>query len=361
MSTDEKITAVALGITVALWIFGGAYGINAVAAALTGLAILLITGVVSWKQCLSDNQAWDTLTWFAALIAMAAYLNKFGFISWFSGQVVGVVGGMGLSWQAAFGLITTLYFYSHYFFASGAAHIGAMYTAFLSVAIACGTPGLLAALALGACWVGGSEEQQQHDRSSSAAGGGAPASVLTSHVSMPCPPNPAPLHPCRPAVQRDGLPHHLRHRLRAALLRHRVRAPGQVVPPGRHLLRRLPLHLGRRRRRLVEGPGPLVGGPAAAPAPRRPLLWPRGGGVVLLLSAPCPRPPPSTADLICFAPVCSETGTSRRNHLHCSLCYHRDWGKMLCRGSPLSLGGAPCNAAGNYWKFGRKNLACMRV
>ncbi len=57
--------------------------------------------------------------------------------------------GLGLGWQPAFGLILTLYFYSHYFFASGAAHIGAMYTAFISVAVACGTPGLLAALALG--------------------------------------------------------------------------------------------------------------------------------------------------------------------------------------------------------------------
>lgn len=44
--------------------------------------------MVSWKQCLSDNQAWDTLTWFAALIAMAAFLNKFGFISWFSDKVI---------------------------------------------------------------------------------------------------------------------------------------------------------------------------------------------------------------------------------------------------------------------------------
>ncbi len=43
--------------------------------------------MVSWKQCLSDNQAWDTLTWFAALIAMAAFLNKFGFIAWFSDKV----------------------------------------------------------------------------------------------------------------------------------------------------------------------------------------------------------------------------------------------------------------------------------
>jgi hypothetical protein len=45
MSTDEKLTAGALGITVALWIFGGSFGINAVAAALTGLTILLVTGV----------------------------------------------------------------------------------------------------------------------------------------------------------------------------------------------------------------------------------------------------------------------------------------------------------------------------
>lgn len=70
LSTDEKITAGALATTVALWIFGAGIGINAVAAALVGLAILLITNVVTWKECLSDNQAWDTLTWFAALIGM---------------------------------------------------------------------------------------------------------------------------------------------------------------------------------------------------------------------------------------------------------------------------------------------------
>ena len=51
--------------------------------------------------------------------------------------------------QGAFGIVVLLYFYSHYFFASGAAHIGAMYTAFLAVATACGTPPMLAAIALG--------------------------------------------------------------------------------------------------------------------------------------------------------------------------------------------------------------------
>ncbi|TYI20375.1 hypothetical protein ES332_A07G233400v1, partial [Gossypium tomentosum] len=69
------------------------------------------------------------------LIAMAGYLNKYGLISWFSQTVVKVVGGLGLSWQMSFGILVLLYFYSHYFFASGAAHIGAMFTAFLSGAL----------------------------------------------------------------------------------------------------------------------------------------------------------------------------------------------------------------------------------
>ncbi len=38
------------------------------------------------KRGRARAQAWDTLTWFAALIGMASYLNKFGFIKWFSDQ-----------------------------------------------------------------------------------------------------------------------------------------------------------------------------------------------------------------------------------------------------------------------------------
>ncbi|CAH9082994.1 unnamed protein product [Cuscuta epithymum] len=148
MSKDEIIMAGTLLLTVGLWVFGGVLKVDAVTAAIIGLSILMVTGVVTWKECLAESVAWDTLTWFAALIAMAGYLNKYGLISWFSETVVKVVGGLGLSWQRSFGILVLLYFYSHYFFASGAAHIGAMFTAFLSVASALGTPPLLGALVL---------------------------------------------------------------------------------------------------------------------------------------------------------------------------------------------------------------------
>lgn len=75
---------------VGLWIFGGMLNVDAVTAAILGLSVLLVTGVVTWKECLAESVAWDTLTWFAALIAMAGYLNKYGLISWFSQSVVKV-------------------------------------------------------------------------------------------------------------------------------------------------------------------------------------------------------------------------------------------------------------------------------
>ncbi|CAH9098044.1 unnamed protein product [Cuscuta europaea] len=51
----------------------------------------MVTGVITWKECLAESVAWDTLTWFAALIAMANYLNKYGLISWFSETVVKII------------------------------------------------------------------------------------------------------------------------------------------------------------------------------------------------------------------------------------------------------------------------------
>lgn len=39
------------------------------------------------KENLAQGASWETLSWFAALIAMANHLNKFGFIAWFSDKV----------------------------------------------------------------------------------------------------------------------------------------------------------------------------------------------------------------------------------------------------------------------------------
>jgi di/tricarboxylate transporter len=53
---------------VALWIFGGSIGVNAVAAAIVGLTILLVTGVTSWKVRMhSGDWRFTVLCWWSYL------------------------------------------------------------------------------------------------------------------------------------------------------------------------------------------------------------------------------------------------------------------------------------------------------
>jgi divalent anion:Na+ symporter, DASS family len=146
VKTPEWIMLAAFVMLIALWIFGDNWAINATTTAFVGLGLLLLTGVLSWGDILNERGAWDTLVWFAALVMMASFLNSLGLIPWFSERMGSAVGGF--AWVPAFLILSLVYFYSHYFFASCTAHVSAMYPAFLVVAIVVGTPPLLAALVL---------------------------------------------------------------------------------------------------------------------------------------------------------------------------------------------------------------------
>lgn len=47
-------------------VLGDKLGIPAVVTAMMGLSTLLLTGVLTWKDCLVYSSAWDTLFWFAS-------------------------------------------------------------------------------------------------------------------------------------------------------------------------------------------------------------------------------------------------------------------------------------------------------
>ena len=130
-----------------LWILGGELGVHSTTAAFVGLAVLLVSGTLTWSDILQEKGAWNTLMWFSALVMMASYLNELGLIPWFSQTIGSAV--EGTSWSVAFLILSLVYFYSHYLFASNTAHVSSMYGAFLAVAIAVGTPPMLAALVLG--------------------------------------------------------------------------------------------------------------------------------------------------------------------------------------------------------------------
>ncbi|MBI3508052.1 MAG: anion permease [Chlamydiia bacterium] len=133
-------------LMIVLWIVGPQIGIKAAVATIMGLSILLVSGILKWKDILEEQSAWDTFIWFATLVTLANFLNKLGMASWFGNWVVSYV--QGWEWVSAFIALSLIYFFTHYFFASNVAHIGAMYAPLFIVAMALGTPPELAALIL---------------------------------------------------------------------------------------------------------------------------------------------------------------------------------------------------------------------
>jgi len=147
MSRAEWMVGITFIGMVTLWVLGPTLGLHSTVTALLGLVFLLLTRTITWDAVLGEKEAWHTITWFAVLVMMAAQLNKLGFIQWFGDYVSQSLSGFG--WVATIAILLLVYYYSHYLMASAMAHISAMYSAFLAIAISAGAPPMLAAIVLG--------------------------------------------------------------------------------------------------------------------------------------------------------------------------------------------------------------------
>lgn len=120
-----------------MWIFGGKL-MSGTMVALIALCLMVLLGVVSWKEVIGNAQAWNVLVWFATLVALADGLGRVGFLKWFTSACTAMMQGYELG-VIMFGLLAVFYF-SHYFFASVTAHVTAMLPILLTAAA--GVPGM---------------------------------------------------------------------------------------------------------------------------------------------------------------------------------------------------------------------------
>lgn len=146
MRSAEKWLLGIFGTALVLWATSQFTGLNATLVAMIAVSAMVMTDVLEWNDVVAEKGGWDTMIWMGSLICLAGYLNKLGLIPWFAKTVSASV--VGLSWPVAFLCIVLVYTYAHYAFASLTAHIAAMFSAFLAVAVAVGTPPYLAAFAL---------------------------------------------------------------------------------------------------------------------------------------------------------------------------------------------------------------------
>ena len=137
LSGREIGLAVLVLLALALWIWG-ASAINATTVAIVVICLMVLGKVVSWDDVLANKQAWNTLVWFATLVALADGLNKTGFVKWFADTIGAQMSGY--SPTVAMIALVTVFFFTHYLFASVTAHVTAMLPVMLAVGM--GIPGI---------------------------------------------------------------------------------------------------------------------------------------------------------------------------------------------------------------------------
>ena len=147
LSQREITLGILVVIALLLWIFGGAI-MEATTAALVVISLMLLLKVVTWDDITANKAAWNTLAWFATLVALADGLTRVGFVKWFAESVAGQLSGV--SPTVAVIALLVINFFGHYLFASVTAHVTAMIPVLLAVAST--IPGInMTTVALGLC------------------------------------------------------------------------------------------------------------------------------------------------------------------------------------------------------------------
>ena len=146
MKWPEWVMLFVFGLVALLWMTSRFHNIHYAAVALLGICVLLLTDVLNWDDLVDERGAWGVFIWYGGLVKMAEALSQTGITKRFADSAASFT--VGWKWWIALAVLLLIYFYAHYGFASITAHATAMYTPFLVVILAAGTPPYLAALSL---------------------------------------------------------------------------------------------------------------------------------------------------------------------------------------------------------------------
>lgn len=132
ISFKEILMASFAGLALVLWIFGKELGVDATMAAISIVAAMVLTQVITWEDVIGNKPAWNIFVWFATLVALASGLNTVGVLKWIGKGTEVYLSGLTPTMLMISMIV--LFFLLHYFFASLTAHTTALLPIFIVIA-----------------------------------------------------------------------------------------------------------------------------------------------------------------------------------------------------------------------------------
>ena len=132
ISFKEILMASFALLALVLWIFGKELKVDATMAAISIVAMMVLTRVISWDDVIGNKPAWNILVWFATLVALASGLNDVGVLKWIGKGTESYLSGLTPTMLMISMIV--FFFILHYFFASLTAHTTALLPIFVVIA-----------------------------------------------------------------------------------------------------------------------------------------------------------------------------------------------------------------------------------
>ena len=138
LTRPEWIVTVTFVVMVALWGSASVLDVDATAVAFLGLAVFMVTGVLTSADIAKEGDVLATYIWFALLFTLSTQLNNLGFMGFVGQRLAAAM--LGVRPLLAALVLVIAYVLLHYLFVSQTAHLLALFAVFLDVGAKLGVP-----------------------------------------------------------------------------------------------------------------------------------------------------------------------------------------------------------------------------
>lgn len=142
ITRQEKILAALFITAVLAWLTGSITKIEASTVAIAFLGGSILTGLLTWEDCLNAKSGWSTFFWYSGIMGISAALAKAKFFDWLAGIVLNSVNFDGVSQIVIMGGMLLFSIAIRYVFASGGSYVASMIPVLFTIAAAAGLPAL---------------------------------------------------------------------------------------------------------------------------------------------------------------------------------------------------------------------------
>lgn len=138
MGSREWTTVGIVGTVCGLWITSGSHSIPIALASVSGAGVLLLTGILRWRDAVRLASVWDILIWYGGVITLGRALSDAGVPAALTDSIGGSLGD--LPWLPMLLLALPVYFFAHYGLASITMHFLTLFPVFLLLLLDNGAP-----------------------------------------------------------------------------------------------------------------------------------------------------------------------------------------------------------------------------